>query len=97
VSELQHDRILHASGKDEAVAGLMTEEAGTTPAQSETCSTCRFFRPGQRNGHCRRYPPQIVFAGKISEDGRPAPYADFPNTAGSNWCGEWSSPREALR
>lgn len=39
-----------------------------------------------REGHCQRYPPQIIF-----EPGAEAPISARPKVWHRSWCGEWAA------
>lgn len=75
-----------------------------------TCKTCQFWvtlEPGgvkDRNGHCRRFPPQIttrVYTLAANENhGRSEPevesstVTEWPQVKDSDWCGEFSKQPE---
>ena len=57
-----------------------------------TCVTCTFYnRRDEGGGHCRRYPPQIMFQGFASGGGQSAQY--FPFMSPDEWCGEHKDTR----
>lgn len=61
-----------------------------TPARDERCDRCRFWDRLEDDeddtGLCRRYPPGIA-----GERGR---NAEWPETLGDDFCGEYQPPDE---
>ena len=49
---------------------------------NETCKTCAHFKPDNRGGQCRRYPPTVDI-----DD-----YTQFPRPQEDDWCGEYIDP-----
>ena len=60
---------------------------------SESCCTCRFWRPGPSDdrgpdwGECRRMPPTLP---PIEEE-KLVHVGIWPHTAEDDWCGEWEA------
>lgn len=75
----------------------------------ETCATCRFWRkiePHHSYADCRRLPPAFDFSVLVRRDGYGAdrdqitvsrfPHARWPNTAETDWCGEYRAQGETV-
>jgi hypothetical protein len=60
------------------------------PSRQERCGRCRFWDRLDDDledvGLCRRYPPVI--------QGERGHNAEWPETQGEEWCGEWCPPDE---
>jgi hypothetical protein len=66
----------------------------------EKCNICYYFekdddKKEDSHGNCRRYPPQTVIVGNITEDTDPVKVKLIHNrTHSSFWCGEFITPEE---
>jgi len=64
----------------------MTTQATT---KTDTCATCTYWNAkASDTGDCRRQPPQAI---SFEVDSETKFETRFPETAGSDWCGEFKA------
>ena len=57
-----------------------------------SCSTCRFFEPGDPDGECRRHAPRVQFERNYNIPKKQwlrSAYAIWPLVDLDDWCGEF--------
>jgi hypothetical protein len=64
-------------------------------SRDESCNTCYVFQKDdpkkeESHGNCRRYPPQTIVLGELTDDATPVKVKLVHNRTHSTfWCAEW--------
>lgn len=81
---------------EEAMGGLIEAQRLTAgpiePISMENCGGCKFFRAGQEQGQCFRYPPTVLLTKVEKDDPEKISWAGvWPAVNPDMYCGEFKS------